>query len=152
MKPSQTMPSFIRTFFAAAFTLLCAAAVSAADSPQLDKLQGKWEVKKTNDQGQKYTQMIEFKKDKLIFKIVGEDGNTVIFATGDVKAESAGPLSIMKITNIQAGGSEDSLNAVDDERTNVYQVSYGTLTMASNMDKERDTPPVLDVYKKVSAK
>ena len=40
---------------------------SAAENGELDKLQGKWEVKKTNEEGDKVTQVLEIKKDAMHF-------------------------------------------------------------------------------------
>ena len=123
----------------------------AADSAMLDKLQGKWEVSKTNDEGQKYKQVIEIKKDKLQFRIIGDDGMTHFYATGDVQAEKKEPFNVLKITNIKMGSSEDELEPVNDDRTSIYRLDYNTLTLVGNMDKVRENEqPSIDVYRKVS--
>jgi len=61
---------------------LCSSSSSSADD--LTSLSGKWSIKKTNDQGQSFTQTIEIKKDKFVFQIIGADDNMVIYAEGDL--------------------------------------------------------------------
>ena len=124
-------------------------AAIAADS-DLEKLQGKWETKKTTDDGQKVTQTIELKKDKLTFKIMDSSGGSVLVATATVKAEKSGSFDTFTISSIKAGRDEDSLEDADESRAYVYMVGYQTLTIVSNIDEERDQPPTMDVYKKVS--
>ena len=130
-----------------AILLLTAASNAAADD--LEKLAGKWSAKRTADDGQSYTQTIEIKKDKLVFRIAGSDGATRLYATGDAKVEKLGPFSILKVTNIKAGQSETETNPVDDDRTLIYQLSDDTWTVASDFDRERRRPPSLDVYKRL---
>jgi hypothetical protein len=114
----------------------------------LERLAGKWSVNKTSDEGQKFTQVIEIKKDKLTFKILGEDKAVRLYAEGTIKLEKLGPFSVMKVTDIKGGQSENDLSPVDDDRTLIYQLGYDTWTVASNFDKERDQRPSVDVYKK----
>lgn len=133
------------------FTMAFSAALSAADHPDLDRLQGKWEVQKTTEDGQKYTQSIEIKKEKMLFKILSSAGDTVIVATATVKLQKSGPFNTFTTTDIKAGQSEDSLEPVNEERSYVYQLGYQTLSIVANMDSERERPPTLDVYKKVAA-
>ena len=122
---------------------------TAADAVSDDRLQGKWEVSKTNDEGQKYKQIVEIRGDELHFTIVGEDGQTYIRAVGDLALEKAHDLHIMKVSNIKAGGPEGDLEPVNDDRVMVYQIGYNTLTLISNMEKQRDNQePTLDVYRK----
>ena len=132
--------------------LLCSSAsiVLGADSAQLEKLQGKWEVSKTNDEGQRYKQVIEIAKDKLNFKIVGDDGNTYFEATGDVTVEQCGAIKAFTLTNLKAG-QPGSLEDTDDERSVVYFREGSTLTLVTNMDKSRENEkPTVDVYRKAS--
>ena len=125
------------------------AAISAcALADDLEKLAGKWTVNKTSEDGRKYSQALEIKKDKLTFKILDESKEVRLYAEGTVKVEKLGPFSVMKVIDIKAGQSESNVQPIDDERVNIYQLGYDTLTMASNFDKERDQKPVLDVYKK----
>ena len=86
---------------------------TAADAVSDDRLQGKWEVSKTNDEGQKYKQIVEIRGDELHFTIVGEDGQTYIRAVGDLSLEKAHDLHIMKVSNIKAGGPEGDLELPD---------------------------------------
>ena len=120
----------------------------AADNPELDKLQGKWECKKTDENGQKLTLTMEFKKDKLIFKI---EGGLSIIATADVKLEKLGPFKTLTSHNIKFGSSEGSLQESDEQFAHVYQIDGDSLYITSNFDKERDRPPALDIYRKVSS-
>ncbi|HEY3855593.1 MAG TPA: hypothetical protein VGO67_14475 [Verrucomicrobiae bacterium] len=121
---------------------------SSAFAGDLEDLAGKWSVKKTNDQGQKYTQSIEVKKDKFTFKIIDADDKVVLIAKGDVKIEKLGPFKSIKFSNIQAGSKTDELEAVDDDRVCVYTLSGNSFSLASNFDKERDAGPALDLYTK----
>jgi hypothetical protein len=140
----------VRTF--ALFSMLALVAVlQAADSPSVDALQGKWEVKKKNDQGEKYTQVLQIKKDQLTFKILGEDNQVRFFASASVKAEKLGTFNILKLTHLKAGKSEDEAEAVDEDRTEIYQLRDDTLAMASNLDAFRENQrPMLDLYSRAS--
>ena len=126
-------------------------AVFAADS-ELDRLQGKWETTRTTEEGQKVTQTIELKKDKLTFKVIDSSGATGFAATATIKPAKAGAFSSFTISNIKAGRDEDSLEEVDGERSYVYLFANGTLTIVSDIDEERERPPALDVYEKAAAK
>ncbi|MGH7488437.1 MAG: hypothetical protein ACREMY_22990, partial [bacterium] len=86
-------------FWTRAIALLAAASSAAADD--LEKLAGTWETKKTNDEGQSYTQTIEIEKDKLIFRIAGSDGATRLYAIGNAKVEKLGPFNILRVTDIK---------------------------------------------------
>ena len=127
-----------------AATLLAAATLHADDAAQLA---GKWSVKKTNDQGDKYTQTIEVKKDKFVFEILGADNQTVLHAEGDLKFEKLGPFSSIRFTHIRAGKSASELDDVDDEFVSIYRLDGDKWTMASNFDKDRERQkPGVDVY------
>lgn len=139
----------VRTLLSLSIAALITATAIAADS-DLDKMQGKWETKKTSDDGQKITQTIEMKKDKMLFKILDSSGGTVFIATADVKPEKAGAFKTFTISNIKAGSDEDSLEPAEGNRAYVYMMGYQTLTIVSNIDEERERPPVIDVYNKVS--
>ena len=140
----------MRTLLMLVMSLALLNTVRAADDAELGRMQGKWEVKKTNDEGQKITQTIEIKKDKMLFKILSAAGDTVLVATADIKPRRLGSFSTFTITNLKYGQSEDSLNPADEDRSYIYQISPSTLTIVSNIDEEREQPPVLDAYKKVS--
>ena len=140
----------IRAIFAALLLIMVTPAAVAAESGDLGRMQGKWEVSKTGDDGRKYKQSLEIKKDKVLFKILDNDGNVAFVATADLKLQKSGPFNTFTITNLKAGSSEDTLEAADEERSYVYQMGYETLTIVSNIDKEREQPPTVDIYKKVS--
>lgn len=117
---------------------------------EASSLTGKWSTKKTNDQGQSYTQTIEIKKDKFVFQILGSDNNVVLYAEGDVKLEKLGPFSSAKFYHIKGGQSADNTNDVDDEYVSVYVLDEDTWTLTSNFDKQRENQkPTVDVYKRV---
>ena len=138
-----------RTITSVFMALAFISAASAADT-ELEKMQGKWEVKKTSAEGDKITQVLEIKKDEMTFKILNASGDTRFVATAKVKTQKAGAFNTMTISSIKAGSDEDSQEAADGERSYVYQIGYQTLTIVSNIDEEREQPPTMDVYKKVS--
>jgi hypothetical protein len=115
---------------------------------ELEDLAGKWSVKKTNANGQAYSQVLEFKKEKFVFKMVGSEEKVFLHAEGDVKLEKLGPFKSIKFFNIKAGASADELESVDDDRTSIYILDGSTITLASNFDKERDKGPGIEVYTK----
>ena len=138
----------------AILTLITASALTlaahAADG-ELAKIQGKWETKRTNEDGQKVTQTLELKENKMTFKILDSSGSVQFVALADVKAQQSGAFKTFTISNIKAGRDDDSLEGADEERAYVYMLSSDTLTIVSNIDEERERPPTIDVYKKVSS-
>src|SRR5262245_61396362 len=133
----------------AGFVIIASAVSTLADD--LESLAGKWSVKKTNDQGQPYTQIVEVKKDKFVFQILGEDGNVAIYAEGDFKVEKLGPFKAAKFTNIKGGQSAADALPIDEEYTSAYVLNDDTWTVASNFDKVRPQKPSIDVYRKAKA-
>jgi hypothetical protein len=138
------------------FSMLCLslalASATAADLPSLDALQGAWSVKRTNQEGQVVSQVLEIKQDRVTFKVLGADGEMRLFAKGAVAVQKLGPFQTLKITGIHAGRSEESAEAVDDERTSVFVLQGDTLTLASNFDKARtDQAPRAETYSRGSA-
>lgn len=124
----------------------------AAEKTGLDALQGKWIVKKTNEEGQSFTQTIEIKKDKLTFSIAGADGQVRFFAKGVLKAEKLAPFNVVRLSDLEAGGSADDTQPVNDDRVSIYVLEDDKLTIASNFDKVReDQKPALDVYTRAAA-
>lgn len=84
--------------------------------------------------------------------MMNSDGEVRLFARGSIKAEKLGPFSVLKISNIEAGRSADDAKSVDDVRTSVYVVGEGTLTLASNLDQQRENQqPTLDTYTRTAA-
>ena len=136
-------PAFFVIFTIIMFCSLCVMA------DEFERLAGTWSVKKTNDEGQAYTQTIEIKKDKFTFKVIGSDDKVRLYAEGEIKLEKLGPFLSIRFTKIKAGQSASEIEAVDDERTSIYQVGNDTWTLASNFDKERSQKPGVDVYKKL---
>lgn len=132
----------------AVFSLFVVFGSTVAFAGDLESLSGKWSVKKTNDSGQSYIQTVSFKKDKFTFKITGSDDKTYLYAEGDVKVEKIGPFKSIKFSNIKAGKSADDLEPVEDDRNCIYKLEEGSFTLASNLDKDREKGPVLEVYTK----
>src|SRR5436190_14014089 len=90
--------------------LFAAPALLADDAEQLI---GKWSIKKTNDQGQPFTQMIEAKKDnKFVFQILGGENQVMLHAEGDLKLEKLGPFDSMRFYHIRGGLSATDLQDV----------------------------------------
>ena len=136
-------------FLALGITLFCTAPLRADDA---SLLAGKWSTKKTNEQGEAYTQTLEIKKDKFTFEILGTDGSVVLHAEGDLKLEKHGPFSAAHFNHIRAGQSSSSMDDVDDEYVSIYVLDGDTWTMASNFDKQRERQkPSADVYRKVKS-
>ena len=102
---------------------------------------------KTNREGDRYSQTIEIKLDKLTFEIRDADNQVRMAGKGKVKLEKAGPFQVLSLSDIQAGRSLDELEPVDETRAAVYRVVDGKLYVASNLDRERETErPGMDVY------
>ena len=107
---------------AALFCLATSLPLAAAENAELAALQGKWTTKKTNPDGQTYTQTLEIKKDKLTFKMMGSDGALRLMAKADLKTEKLGPFNVLKISEIEAGASPTELQAINDDRVNIYSL------------------------------
>ena len=123
----------------------------AAETGDLDRVQGTWEVKKKNAAGESYKQVLVIEKDKLTFKMVDSGDSVRLMAKGSIKLEKAGAISIMKIVNLEAGGSEGELSPIYDDRTVVYRVGFSSMSVATNFDADRDDGgPALDTYRKVT--
>ena len=136
--------------FLSTLVLTVACATFSVSADDLAEFQGKWSVKKTSDQGT-FTQLLEFTKNAFKFKLVGSDGNTVMFAEGSIELKEAGGVKIAKLTNIKAGGSASDLNETNDDRVSVYTFREGKLFLAGKLDKERNSEkPSLDEYSKVT--
>lgn len=132
-----------------AIILLIQSAFAADD---LDALTGKWSVKKTNEQGQDYSQTFTIKKDKFVFQILGREDRLVLYAEGDLKLDKLGPFNAAHFVNIRAGRSASDLQDVDDDHVSVYQLEDDTWTVLANFDKERERQkPSLDAYRRVKA-
>jgi len=122
----------------------------AFGADDLDALAGKWAVKKTNEQGDKYTQTLEIKKDKFLFQILDGDNQLTLYAEGDIKLEKLAAFSSIRFLHIRAGGSAASLKDLDDEYVSVYVLDDDTWIMASNFDKQREQQkPSADAYRRI---
>ena len=117
----------------------------------LQELSGKWTVKKTNAEGQAYSQVIEITKDKFTFSISNSDDRVVFFAKGDIQLQKLGPFNSIKFKNMKIGASSEDTQPFDEDRDSIYQLTDGTLTLASNFDAKREQAPSLDVYKKAAS-
>src|ERR1041385_4127426 len=76
-------------------------------------LTGKWSVKKVNDQGQRYSQTLEIKKDKFVFQILSAEDQVVLYAQGDVELKKAGPFNSARFYHVRGGQSSTELQDVD---------------------------------------
>jgi uncharacterized protein (TIGR03067 family) len=130
-----------------------AACITPAFGDDLEALAGKWSIQKTNEDGQRYTQQIEIKKDKFIFQITDRDGDTTLYAEGKVKLEKLGPFKAINFTDIKGGQSSQQLDSIDDAYTCIYLLDGDTWQVVMNFDKERGDmfKPSLDVMHKVPA-
>jgi len=124
----------------------------ATTADDLATLSGKWSVKKTNDQGEKYTQTLEIKTDKFVFQILGGDDQVTLYAEGDIKLEKLGPFNSIRFFHIRAGGSSSNMDDVEDEYVSVYVLADDNWTLATNFDKQRDQQkPSADNYRRIKA-
>jgi len=146
----QANPKSIMRLFALLLSFAFLQSFPAFAANDLEALAGKWSVKKTNDQGQDYTQTIAVKKDKFIFEILGAESRVYLHAEGAVKLETLAPFSVVRFVDIRAGVSPDDLRGIEDEFASIYRLDGDTWIMAANFDKVRDRqPPSLDAYKRV---
>ena len=130
--------------------LVAALLVGTARADDLASLQGKWTVKKTGDRGA-FTQQIEFKDKKWVFKIVNSEDAIVFVATGEVELKKQGAFNTARFFGIKAGRSDTELEPVDEERNSVYLLDGGQFYLASNFDKAREREkPSVDAYSKAN--
>ena len=128
--------------------LFAVPALSAADSPNLEALQGKWSAKRPEGE----TRSLEFNRDKVTFEIVGSDGQARLLARGTVKAVLQGPFKVLQVSNVQTGRSADDLKASEEELSIIYTFDEGALVVATNFDKPRERQkPDLTVYSRVAS-
>jgi uncharacterized protein (TIGR03067 family) len=138
---------FVSILTVLGFTAALATPVLAED---LDMMAGKWSVQKTNDDGQRYTQQIEIKKNNFTFQITGSDDQTRLYAQGDVKLDKTGPFKTITFSKIKAGTSATENDSIEDTFTSIYKFGEeDTLLVVMNFDRDRDQmKPSLDVYHK----
>lgn len=130
------------------FVVNPAALLRASD---LEALSGKWTADRKDDQGRAFKQVLEIQQAKFTFRILSDQDDTVLYAKGEVKAESLGPFKSARFYNIQGGRNASNLQPVDDERSVIYLPGEKELTMAVNFDRERSEPPTAIKYTKASA-
>jgi uncharacterized protein (TIGR03067 family) len=140
------MKKFITSSLAAItlFTLFAPRAFAG----DLETMAGKWSLTATNDNGATYSQALEIKKDKFIFRITDADKKLVLYAKGDVKLEKCGDISSITFIHIEAGTKDDELSPVDDDRHCVYVLDGSSLTLALNFDRDREKGPRIEIYTK----
>lgn len=138
------------------FSLVTACVLSTfgtlgAFADDLEAIAGKWVAERSDAQGRSVKQVLEIKKNKFTFKAVREGGQGALYAEGEVQTEQLGPFKAAKFYNIQGGRSAADLQAVDDDRTVIYQLGSDEMTVALNFDKERSEPPMVAKYTKTAA-
>ncbi len=79
--------------------MLALSTIAAEPAPSLDPLQGKWSISKTNREGERYTQVIEIKKDQLTFQIFDAEKQLQLVAKGPLKTEKAGPVDTLSVSD-----------------------------------------------------
>lgn len=129
--------------------LVALALGATAWADDLASLQGKWTVKKTGDRGA-YTQQLEIKDKKFIFKIVNADDAVAFVATGEVELKKQGAFNTARFFAIKAGRSDTELEPIEEERNSVYLLDGGQFYLASNFDKVRSEKPSVDAYSKAN--
>ncbi|MBM3822762.1 MAG: hypothetical protein FJ404_07750 [Verrucomicrobia bacterium] len=116
----------------------------------LDRLNGTWKTERKSPDGEVAKLTLEIKAGKFKFRMQDADGSLRLYAEGSVKIEKQGVFQALRFGDIKGGVNENELSEVNDDRLNLYQLGYDSLTMASNFDRERDEAPRMDVYKKVT--
>lgn len=130
--------------------LLAIVLAGTAWADDLAGLQGKWSVKKTGDRGA-FTQQLEFKDKKFVFKIVNSEDVVTFVATGEVELKKQGSFNTARFFGIKAGRSDTELEPIDEERNSVYLLDGGQFYLASNFDKAREREkPSVDAYSKAN--
>jgi|GEM_PF-2005432 len=118
----------------------------AGDLPE--RMQGKWSLKRTSENGEPVIQKLVFKGNTFQFRLMSEGGSTLLFAEGKAQLEKAGKVNVILLSEIKAGQSDTATEAVDMEYQTPVRVSYRTLYLASGLDEEREEAPRMDAYKK----
>lgn len=114
----------------------------------MERLAGKWTSERKNAEGATVKTTIEITGDKFKFRMADGSGEVRLFAEGTVKIEKHGEFQALRFGNIRAGRAESDLAEVSEERLNPFRLSEDTLTLVSGLDREREEPPRIDLYKK----
>jgi hypothetical protein len=137
-----------------AITLLAAASLpaGAADTASgFDALQGKWSLTKTEQDGQRITQVVEVKQGRLTFQILNAEGQVRALVKGRLKADKTGSFNVLTVSDLQVGRSADELQPVGETRALVYTMRGDTAFFAMNFDREQDNEkPSIDAYTRVA--
>lgn len=132
------------------FLAVAMALAASVFGDDLATLQGKWTVKKNGDRGA-YTQQIEFKDKKWVFKILNSEDAVTFVATGELELKKQGPFNTARFFAIKAGRSDTELEPVEEERNSIYLLDGGQFYLASNFDKAREREkPSVDAYSKAN--
>lgn len=123
----------------------------SAAADDLQALSGKWVAERTGGQGRSSKQVLEIKKEKFTFKVLGDADQVALYAEGEVKTEQLGPFKAARFYKIQGGPSASDLQPVEDDRTVIYTLGDNELTVAANFDKERSEPASVTKYTKAAA-
>lgn len=141
-----TMMNSVRGIAAKAAWAAALAGLSLS-AATLEDFGGKWTTKRVTENGDSVTMTMQFDGAKLAFRILDGSGDTRLFAKTKVKLEKFGPFEALRFYDIEAGGSPDDTQPVDDERVSVVQIDGETFRIAGNFDKRRDNEsPNLDTY------
>jgi uncharacterized protein (TIGR03067 family) len=141
-----------RQLLTTAVTLALTVFAPRAFSEELSAFAGKWICQKTNEDGQKYSQTIEIKKDKFTFRLTSSDGETRLYAEGDMKLDKTAHFKTVVFSNIRGGGSPADTTPIDETFVAIYKFAdEDSLFVLMNFDKEREgeQKPRLDDYRKV---
>src|SRR5258708_27356235 len=109
--------------------------IAAENSSGLEPLQGTWSVTKTNAEGHRYSQFMEITKDRLIFRLNGEDAQLRFYAKGTLKADKAGTFDILTISDMKGGRPAEDLESVNGKRATGYGLWDGKLILVSNLHR-----------------
>ncbi len=117
----------------------------------LEDFAGKWTTKRVNDDGQSVTMTMEFEGPKMHFRILDSSGEARFYAKAKTKLEKFGPFEALRFYDIQAGGSPDDTQPIDDERVSLVRLDGETFHLAGNFDRRRDNEtPSVDAYKRTA--
>ena len=133
----------MKSFIVVVTCLLFCSLTNVVGADDISRFEGKWKST-TEFQGVEVDIVLIFSGKKVKFEM----GDSIV-GTADVTLSEHGGLSILSLTDIQAGQSYDSLNPVDASSKHVYTFGYRSFTFASNFESTATEDPKLTVYKKV---
>ena len=148
---NQTISMKTNLMILAAGIVFAALGRAPAVADDLDALAGKWIAEHNDPQGRAVKHVLEISKNKFKLQMTRVTDDRSTYAEGEVKAEALGPFKTAKFFNLQGGRSPSDLQPLDDERTVVYKLGSGEMTMAVNFDKERNEPTAVLKFTKAAA-